>query len=49
MFAIVMCLISVANVHLDHLKLYVMCINGRRYVCWRECYVVTSVMNTPDL
>ena len=27
---------------LDHLKFYVVCINGRRYVCCGECYVVSN-------
>ena len=26
--------------YLDHLKFCVVCINGRRYVCCGECYVV---------
>ena len=41
---------SVVNVYLDHLKLCVVYINGRRYVCCGECYVVSdlmSVMSTP--
>ena len=29
---------SVVNVHLDHLKFCVVCIDGRRYVCCSECY-----------
>ena len=29
---------SVVNVYLDHLKVCVVCINGRRYVCYGECY-----------
>ena len=32
---------SVVNVYLDHLKLCVVCINGQRYVCCSECYVVS--------
>ena len=32
---------SVVNVYLDHLKFCVVCINGRRYVCCGECYVVS--------
>ena len=32
---------SVVNVYLDHLKLCVVCINGRRYVCC-ECYVISN-------
>ena len=31
---------SVVNVYHDHLKFCVVCINGRRYVCCGECYVV---------
>ena len=27
---------------LDHLKLYVVCIDGRRYVCCSECYGVSN-------
>ena len=33
---------SVCNMDLDHLKFYVVCINGRRYVCCSECYVVSN-------
>ena len=33
---------SVVNVYLDHLKFCVMCINGRKYVCCGECYVVSN-------
>ena len=33
---------SVINVYLDHLKSCVVCINGRRYVCYSECYVVSN-------
>ena len=33
---------SVVNVYPDHLKLCVVCINGRRYVCCSECNVVTN-------
>ena len=33
---------SVVNVYLDHLKLCVVCINGRRYVCCSECNVVSN-------
>ena len=40
---------SVVNVYLDHLKLkiYVVCINGRRYVCCGECNVVSNECNEP--
>ena len=33
---------SVVNVYLDHLKLCVVCIDGRRYVCCSECNVVSN-------
>ena len=33
---------SIVNVYLDHLKLCDVCINGRRYVCGGECYVVSN-------
>ena len=33
---------SVVNVYLYHLKFCVVCINGRRYVCCGECYVVSN-------
>ena len=36
---------SVGNMYLDHLKLYFVCINGRRYVCGSECYVFLSLMS----
>ena len=38
---------SVVNVHLDHLKLCVVCINSRRYVCCSECDVVSNECNEP--
>ena len=38
---------SVVNVYLDHLKLCVVCINGRRYVCCGECYVVSDECDEP--
>ena len=31
------------NVHLDHLKFCVVCINSRMYVCCGKCYVVSNV------
>ena len=37
---------SVVNVYLDHLKLYVVCIYGRRYVCCGECNVVSNESTT---
>ena len=33
---------GVVQVNLDHLKFDVMCIYGRRNVCWSECYVVSD-------
>ena len=36
---------SVVNVYLDHLKLCVVCINSRRYVCCSECDVVSNECN----
>ena len=38
---------SIVNVYHDHLKLYVVCINGRRYVCCGECYVVSDECDEP--
>ena len=38
---------SVVNVYLDHLKFCVVCINGRRYVCCGECYVVSNKCDEP--
>ena len=38
---------SVVNVYLDHLKFYVVCIDGRRYVCCSECNVVSNECNEP--
>ena len=38
---------SVVNVYLDHLKFCVVCINGRRYVCCGECYVVSNERMSP--
>ena len=38
---------SVVNVYLDHLKLCVVCINRRRYVCCGECDVVSNECNEP--
>ena len=32
---------------LDHLKLCDVCINGRRYVCCSECYVVSNKCDEP--
>ena len=33
--------------YLAHLKLYAVCINGRRYVCCSECYVVSNECDEP--
>ena len=33
---------SVVNVYHDHLKFWVVCIDGRRYVCCSECNVVSN-------
>ena len=38
---------SVVNVYVDHLKLCVVCINGRRYVCCSECNGVSNECNEP--
>ena len=32
----------VVNVYLDHLKFCVVCVYGRRYVCYGECYGVSN-------
>ena len=37
----------VINVYLDHLKFCVVCINGRRYICCGECYVVSDECDEP--
>ena len=45
------CLVLLINVYLDHLKFWVVCINGRRYVCCSECNAVynepTSCLEQP--
>ena len=38
---------SVINVYLVHLKFCVVCVNGRRYVCCGECYVVSDECDEP--
>ena len=38
---------SVVNVYHDHLKLCVVCINSRRYVCCSECNVVSNERTDP--
>ena len=39
--------LSVIYVYLDHLKLCVVCIDGRMYVCCSECNVVSKECNEP--
>ena len=39
--------IHVVNVYLAHLKLCVVCIDGRRYVCCSECNGVSNECNEP--
>ena len=38
---------SVVYVYLDHLKLCVVYIDGRRYVCCSKCNVVSNECNEP--
>ena len=38
---------SVVNMYLDYLKLCIVCINGRRYVCCSECNVVFNECDEP--
>ena len=38
---------NVVNIYLDHLKFYVVCIYGRRYVCCSECYVFPTEFGDP--
>ena len=38
---------SVVNMYLNHLKFCVVYINGRRYVCCGECYVVSNECDEP--
>ena len=38
---------SVVNVYFGHLKFCVVCINGQRYVCCRECNVISNECNEP--
>ena len=38
---------SVVNMYLDHFKFCVVCINGRRYCCCSEWYVVTNECDEP--
>ena len=37
----------VVNMYLDHLRCYVVCINGLWYVCCSECYVVSNERGEP--
>ena len=46
--AIVMCFMF-NYMYRDHLKFCVVCINGRRYVCCSECYVVSNKCDEPTL
>ena len=39
---------SVVNMYLDYLKFYVVCIHGRRYVCYSECYVGSNETTYPS-
>ena len=45
MFVIVMC--WCCYMYLDHLKLCVVCVKGRRYVCCSECSVVSNECDVP--
>ncbi len=38
---------SAINVYLDQLKFYIVCVDGRRYVCCSECYVVFYESDEP--
>ena len=38
---------SVVYVYLDHLRFCAVCINGRRYVCFSECDVVSNECDEP--
>ena len=40
-------MLSVADMYLDHVNVCVVCINGRRYVCCREYYVVSNECDEP--
>ena len=46
MIAIVMCLVLLI-ICLDHLNLYVVCINGRMYFCYSGFYVVSNECDEP--
>ena len=38
---------SVVNMYLGHLMFCIVCINGQRYVCCSECYVVSNERDEP--
>ena len=38
---------SVVNMYLNHLKFCVVCINGRIYFCYSECYVISNKYDEP--
>ena len=38
---------AMMRMYLDHLKVCVVCVNGRRYVCCSECYVVSNKCDEP--
>ena len=40
-------MLSIVNMYFDQLKFCVVWINGRRYVCCNECYVVTNECDDP--
>ena len=46
MFAIVICLVLLMCI-LDHLKFWVVCIDGKRYVCCSACKVTSNEYNEP--
>ena len=41
------CVFRGVNMYLNHLKFYVVCINGRMYVCCSELYVVSNECDEP--
>ena len=38
---------SVGNMYHDHLRFYVVCIDGRMYICCSECNVVSNECDDP--
>ena len=40
-------MLSVVNVYIHHLKLCVVCINSRRYVCCGECFFISNECDEP--